>query len=114
MATRVSNVRCWPNSNSDKVLGRGDFVLFDTVKISYTLWNGPKGPWCGLPGHSASKPDPETGKKKWYYDVWVDDDGLKKEIDEAVLAKYQEETGGATSQGSASGPTDQTRTPVPF
>lgn len=107
--SKISEVRIWPQEGGKGgVLARGDFLYDDALRIKFTLREGESGRYVGMPGRYAEKKDPETGKAKWYSDVFIKDEKLRDELNEVVIAKFNQEAGGPSSQGQASGPTDQT------
>jgi DNA-binding cell septation regulator SpoVG len=81
----------------------GDFIVDDAFRIRFSLMRGPQGMFVSLPGRYGEKPDPETGKKVWYSEVFAVTDEIKNQLNAAVLNAY------ALMQ---TGPTDQAR-PTP-
>lgn len=107
----VTEVKVWTVKDGGKVKARGFFVVDDTFRIQYTLFQGTKGMFVGLPGRYGNKTD-ENGKKIWYSDVKCLKEDVLKSINNAVIGAYNDAQGGAAeSQGEAAGPTNQTGMP---
>jgi DNA-binding cell septation regulator SpoVG len=108
----ISEVNIWPVSNQEKVKARGNFLVSNAFKVQYTLFEGPKGLFVGLPGRKVTDSE---GNSKWYSDVYCLDDAVRKEMNDAVITAYNSATGNVVHQGDASGPTDQSQSShLPF
>jgi DNA-binding cell septation regulator SpoVG len=106
----VSDVQIWPVDGQGKVKARGNFMVANAFKVQYSLMQGPKGLFVGLPSRKGKD---KEGNEKWYNDVFCTDEAVFKEMNTAVLAAYKSKTG--TSQGEAQGPSDQSRSDgIPF
>jgi len=106
--TMISDVKLWPNqAGNSKVKARGNFLANNAFRIQFTLFEGSSGLYVGLPGRYGTKLK-EDGSKVWYSDVFVEDQEVRKQMNEAVIQKYNETVGnGPTHQGEAPGPTSQ-------
>ena len=102
----ISDVKVWPSKNSSsKVKANGSFVVNESFKVKYTLFSGPKGLFVGLPGKYGEK----DGKKEWYADVLIINPEVQKQVNQAVIAAYNQKTGNKSymNQGIAAGPVAQ-------
>lgn len=108
----ISDVNVWPVQNQGKIRARGNFLVSNAFKVQYTLFQGPKGLFVGLPGRKGKD---KEGNEKWYSDVYCQDDDVRKQMNDAVIKAYNEKTGNVSNQGEAPGPTDQTSgSTIPF
>ena len=122
----ISDVKVWLlKKANDKIKANVQFVVDNAWKMKGTLMNGTKGLFVGLPGKWAQelkdgkmvdKLDPKTGKKIWYPDISCIDHEAQRQLNEVVIQEYNKQVGnGPSDQGTAPGPTDQTkRSNIPF
>jgi DNA-binding cell septation regulator SpoVG len=124
----ISDIKVWPLKTAHKsIKANVQFVVNNAWKVKGTLMVGEKGMFVGLPGKFAQefdktqnkyvdKIDPTTKKKIWYPDVSCIDHEAQRQLNEAVIQAYNKQTGNAPSdQGTAPGPTDQTKpNNIPF
>jgi DNA-binding cell septation regulator SpoVG len=101
-----SEIKVWPlKKDNPKVKANGSFVIDEAIKVKFTLFNGPKGLFVGLPGKSGLD---KEGKKVWYPDVSIISVEVQKQVNDAVLKEYNKRIGNTTlSQGKAAGPVNQ-------
>ena len=85
----ISDVKVWPvKRENSRVKANASFIVNNAFRVKCTVFNGEKGMFVGLPGKYSEKVDPETNKKKWYPDVDVIDDTVRKQMTDAVLKEY--------------------------
>lgn len=65
----------------------GGKLTINDVKV---IQDGHKAPWVSMPSRQGQDKD---GKMKYFPQVWVDDEDLRKQIEEAVLAAWGEAGG---------------------
>ena len=111
----ITEVKIWPlKKEHPRIKANASFVLGEAFRIKCTIFKGDKGLWVGLPGRYVDDKE-NPGQKKWFNDVDCISKEARKQLNDAVLNKYNEEIGGTpTPQGSAEGPSDQTKQNVPF
>jgi len=105
---KITQLDVWPvlSAKAGKIKANGAVVLDDTVKLKFTLIEGPTGLFAGLPG--------KKGKDgKWYPEVYVLDDTLKATLNSEAVKAYEEKQSGVLPQGEAAGPENQDTT-IPF
>ena len=105
----ISEVKLFlPKDTSSKLKASGTFVLDKAVEVNYTLLEGPKGLFVGMPGNYGKKQDPATGKLPFYQSIKILDKKIQADLTKAVLEAYNKKTSGSvTSQGHAAGPDSQ-------
>lgn len=109
--SQISDVEVYPlKKEHPKVRANGSFIYGGVVKVRYTLMNGSNGLFVSLPGRKGKDAE---GKDKWYSDVYVLDETVRKELQTTVINKFNEETGNELNQGDGEGPTNQDSN-IPF
>lgn len=106
---QVTNVEVWPVANGKSIQARARFSLDSGININCTvLKNKDGGLFIGLPAKLGEAKD---GAKKWYYDVFVTDQDLLKEINVRVLEAYGDKAKLSDASNSGSATADET---IPF
>jgi stage V sporulation protein G len=107
--SNISKVEVFPIKNHPgKVKANGSFVYGGALKVKFTLINGEKGLFVGLP---TRKGKDKEGKDTWYPEVSFLDKNLQQELQKAAVDAFNKYDGKGMSQGSAAGPTSQDNVP---
>jgi DNA-binding cell septation regulator SpoVG len=109
--SKVSDVKLklWENKNGGTgAVAHGSFILFDAVRVDCTVVSGSKGIFVSLPRKSY-KPK-NSDQTKYRYTTYIEDETLRKEVTDVVLAEYNRLTNSA-GDDSGSGNTDQDNYP---
>lgn len=93
--SNISEVKFFKATTEGKRLGYGSFVLAGTARINYTLVQGEKTPFLGLPQSSYQK-DGKTEYKKEVQFI------TREAADEALRAVLAARDGGSPSTGTSS------------
>lgn len=102
----INDIKCWPlKTKHPKILANGVFVIDGSFKIKYTLINGNKGPFVGLPGNYGKN---KEGQEKWYSEVDCLSNETRVEMTGLILKEYNKVSGISLNQENHSGPSDQT------
>jgi len=98
----ITNVRVTPLTNSKgNTKAFGKFTLSEVVEVSFSVVQGREGLFVSLPSHKGKD---KEGADKWYNDVYVTDETLRKDLQKKCLDVYKAQTGG---QGEGAGPDNQ-------
>lgn len=84
----LTNVRFYNvKSSTGSIKANGKVTVAGVFDIAFRVLEGQKGPWIAWPGRFGDKPG-ENGKKPWYSDVTVIDDGAREDINQTLLTEY--------------------------
>lgn len=113
--SKISDVRCWPIKNpKGKLRANGDFVYDNAFRMKFAIFEGTKGLFVSFPGQQSDKKG-DNGKPIFYPFIKCLDDGVRNQLNEQCIQKYNEGTGNdGMNQGEAAGPTNQSKDNIPF
>jgi DNA-binding cell septation regulator SpoVG len=78
----ITDVKLYTTKGNSAVKANGSFVYNGAFEIKFSLLQGPKGLFVGLPGESYVD---KEGQKKWASKVKCVNDDITKEIQKAIL-----------------------------
>ncbi len=99
-----SDIKLYPVNGNKVIKANGSFVYNNAVKISCSVVLGKNGLFVSLP---REKYTDKEGKEKWADKVFFLDEGVRKEMNDAVIAAFN--GGDSTSQGKSPEPSTQTK-----
>jgi DNA-binding cell septation regulator SpoVG len=113
MSNLFSGVKLWPR-NGQTVKASGKVTIADVVEVSVAVMQGRDGLWVALPRRQGEATDKETGAKetRWYPDVKMLSEDLKKELDQVVTTEYKKIINSKTPSKPASKPAPKKAAPV--
>lgn len=83
------------------LLANGKVTISETVDVSFTIVDGPKGLFAALPSKKSGKKDEKTGKDVYYPDVKLLDEATYNAFQSEAVAQWEINlAGGAPSQKS--------------
>ena len=91
------------------ILGRGSFVVGESVKVQYTLFNGQNGPFVMLPSDKDrnGKTDEKTGKPIYYPHASFISKESRDEMNALVVKQWESSTNGESVDNSTSQVSDE-------
>ena len=114
----VSNIRLFPLKTEGSIKANGKVIINDMFEVSFRIMSGSKGLFVGWPGKFGEKLN-EEGKKPWYPEFKVLDEGVREEINSAIMTEFENQKGSKAPSAPAAGyPTPKKpyngKTSVPF
>lgn len=93
MENIFTNWKLFPVKNPTKsFLGNGKVTVAGTVEISFTVMNGPRGPFAALPSKAAVKDGQpvigKNGKQTYYHDVWFPDETTRNQFQAEAIEAF--------------------------
>lgn len=104
MSVEISDIQLYVVNGNKTIKANGSFLVNSAVKIRFTLMDGQKGMFVGLPGKYYEAKD--GSGKKWASDVEVLDEAVVKTLTKLINDAYAKKTGNLKS-GSTTGTADQ-------
>jgi DNA-binding cell septation regulator SpoVG len=112
MSLEITEVKLFKVNGHKTIKANGDFTVNNALKVKFTLMNGPKGLFVGLPGEYYQPKD--GSEKKWASKVEVTSEEFVKTLSKAVIDAYNKGTNKSASvdQGKSTiGTQDQANIP---
>jgi DNA-binding cell septation regulator SpoVG len=72
--------------NGKTIKASGTVVVANSVKVNFTVMEGSKGLFAKLPSHKGKD---DQGTDKWYDDVYITDEDVRKDFQREVLAAFK-------------------------
>lgn len=105
-----SNWRVFPlKEKIGSLVANGKVTISETVDVSFTIVEGPKGLFATLPSKKSGKKDEKTGKDIYYPDVKILDESTYGIFQKEAVEAYDNQL--ATSQVKS---TPKSKSNVPF